>query len=246
MRTKPVATPHGKLRHVATAREAGRSLTHMKPNTDGLRHWDGPPICGGEPSAGGTWGSRPPFEWNPVLPHRVTIPIQHFETVIGIDPGASGGLAIYRNNESPCVTPMPASEGDLVYLLRALTSDPSRSIAFVELVSGFVGEARPASRAFKFGRGFGFILGVLQERGVRLELVLPGKWQKHFSLGTESATASRTEWKGRLRAEAQRRYPSVKVTMSIADALLILDYGLATLRSDWPEVAGTPSAAAPR
>lgn len=66
---------------------------------------------------------------------------------------------------------------------------------------------------------------------MRIELVLPRTWQKHFNLGTESTCASQSEWKAKLRAEAQRRYPALKVTLNVADALLILDHALADLRA---------------
>ncbi len=157
-------------------------------------------------------------------------PIQEFAIYLAIDPGAAGGIAVHRLGESVTAFAMPATEADVLHLLRDLTPDPERCIAFVELVGGFVGKAQPGARAFTFGRGFGFLLGVLQERGVRVELVLPRKWQKHLNLGTASACASPAEWKRKLRSEAQRRYPALKVTLSTADALLLLDFGLMTLR----------------
>lgn len=124
---------------------------------------------------------------------------------------------------------MPKTDGDVLCLLRDLTPDPARAMAFVERVGGFVGRPQPGSRAFTFGRGYGFLTGVLQERGVRVELVLPRTWQKRFNLGTVSACASPADWKRKLCAEAQRRYPALKVTLGTADALLILDHGLASL-----------------
>lgn len=153
-----------------------------------------------------------------------------FTTIIAIDPGASGGIAVHRSGQPVSAIAMPPTEADVLHCLRELTPEPARSIAFVELVGGFAGKAQPGSRAFTFGRGFGFLLGVLQERGVRVELVLPRKWQKRFNLGTASACASPADWKRKLRTEAQRRYPAIKVTLSTADALLLLDFGLAELR----------------
>jgi hypothetical protein len=157
-------------------------------------------------------------------------PILDFHTLISIDPGAVGGIAVHKAGAPVAAFSMPATEADVLHLIRELTTEPSRCVAFVESVGGFVGKAQPGARAFTFGRGFGFLLGVLQERGVRVDLVLPRKWQKGFNLGTASACASPAEWKRKLRAEAQRRYPALKVTLNTADALLLLDYGLTTLR----------------
>jgi hypothetical protein len=72
---------------------------------------------------------------------------------------------------------MPSTEGDLVDLLRNLVAGAKEAVAFVEEVGGYIGKAQPASSAFKFDRNFGFILGVLQTLGIRLELVRPQRWQ---------------------------------------------------------------------
>jgi hypothetical protein len=123
---------------------------------------------------------------------------------------------------------MPTTEGDLVHLLRGIVGDADQVVAVVEEVGGYIGKAQPASRAFKFGRNFGFLLGVLQTLGVRIELVRPQKWQKTLSLGSASACASNTEWKNRLKSCAQRLYPNLKPRLATADALLILDYARRT------------------
>jgi hypothetical protein len=64
-------------------------------------------------------------------------------------------------------------------------------------------------------------MGVVKTLKIPITLVTPQEWQKHFSLGTASACASKTVWKNKLKAEAQRRFPACKVTLKTADALLI-------------------------
>ena len=93
---------------------------------------------------------------------------------------------------------------------------------------GYAGSQQPGSRMFTFGCNFGFILGVLQTLGVPIELVKPAKWQKALSLGTASASASKTAWKNKLKGSAQRLYPRLHVTLQTADALLVLEYGRTT------------------
>lgn len=83
------------------------------------------------------------------------------DTIISIDPGASGGIAVYKPGQPITAHAMPKAEGDVLYLLRDLTPDPAKSVAFIKSVGGYVGKAQPACRAFTFGRGFGFSLGVL-------------------------------------------------------------------------------------
>lgn len=125
---------------------------------------------------------------------------------------------------------MPKTEGDQLQLVQELIAF-GETIAFVEQVGGFTGKGQPGSAMFSFGRNFGFVLGVLQALGVRVELVRPQKWQKPLGLGTASGCASRTEWKNKLKACAQRLYPDLTPTLATADAILILDYGLKSLRT---------------
>jgi hypothetical protein len=147
--------------------------------------------------------------------------------IIAIDPGASGGIAFRRDGLPAEAVPMPRTEGDLLDRLRQLAYDPGSTVAVVEEVGGYIGKAQPGSSAFKFGRNFGFLLGVLQTLGVRVELVRPQKWQKNLGLGHASACTSKTEWKNKLKAQAQRLYPHLRPTLATADALLLLDYGAA-------------------
>ena len=125
--------------------------------------------------------------------------------------------------------PMPETEGDQIELIRQLIAS-GEAIAFLEKVGGFTGKGQPGSAMFKFGRSFGFILGTLQTLAVRVELVRPQTWQKPLGLGTASSCITRNEWKAKLRACAQRLHPRLKPTLATADAILILDYGLKSLR----------------
>jgi hypothetical protein len=59
-----------------------------------------------------------------------------------------------------------------------------------------------------------------------LVLVRPQVWQKGFGLGTASTCASKSEWKNKLKAEAQRRFPHLPVTLKTSDALLLLEYAI--------------------
>jgi hypothetical protein len=155
-----------------------------------------------------------------------------FATVIGIDPGVSGGVAFKREGQAAEAVAMPNTEGDLVALLRQLAVEPANTVAFVEEVSGYAGSQQPGSRMFTFGRNFGFIVGVLQTLGVRVELVRPQRWQKALALGTASGCSTKTIWKNKLKACAQRLYPHLRVTLQISDALLILEYSRKVRRVD--------------
>jgi hypothetical protein len=76
--------------------------------------------------------------------------------------------------------------------------------------------------AFTFGQNFGEWQGLLAAMKMPTRLVKPQEWQRGISglKGTEGPNRKRV-----LKAEAQRRYPNQKVTLTNADALLLLDYG---------------------
>jgi len=150
--------------------------------------------------------------------------------LLAIDPGVSGGVAVASFGKV-ATHAMPDTEGDRLELIRDFKSmaniEGGSCVCVLEEVNGFVGKAQPGSAMFKFGEGYGFLKGVVQALGIRLVLVRPQVWQKTFCLGTASGCASKTEWKNRLKAEAQRRFPDLAVTLKTADALLILEWARA-------------------
>jgi crossover junction endodeoxyribonuclease RuvC len=148
-------------------------------------------------------------------------------TILAIDPGVSGGVAVSWFGKTDCWA-MPETEGDLLERLREIKNvaglEGDELVCVLEEVSGFAGHAQPGSAMFRFGEHFGFIKGVVQALEIRLVLVRPQVWQKGFGLGTASSCASKTIWKNKLKAEAQRRFPHLNVTLKTADALLILEW----------------------
>lgn len=151
------------------------------------------------------------------------------KAIVAIDPGLSGGIAVRWFGKTDC-WPMPETQGDLLERLREIKSvaglEGDELVCVLEEVSGFAGKAQPGSAMFRFGEHFGFIKGVVQALGIRLVLVRPQVWQKGFGLGTASGCASKSEWKNKLKAEAQRRFPHLNVTLKTADALLILEHSI--------------------
>jgi hypothetical protein len=166
--------------------------------------------------------------------------------VIAIDPGVSGGLAVSVWGKTVCHA-MPATQGDVLELIRDFKrlaecephGPPAGCVpvaappaigprveieCVLEKVGGFAGKGQPGAAMFKSGEGYGFLQGVIQTLGIKLTLVTPQVWQKGFGLGTASRCANKREWKNKLKAEAQRRFPGVPVTLKTADALLILEW----------------------
>jgi hypothetical protein len=117
---------------------------------------------------------------------------------------------------------MPETEGDIIIFMRGF--NPDAHTIFMEEVGGYIGKAQPGSAMFTFGRNTGFLIGAIMAMGFRLEMVRPQVWQKRLGIGTSRTCASKSEWKNKLKAVAQRKFPTANVTLATSDALLILDY----------------------
>jgi len=146
--------------------------------------------------------------------------------ILAIDPGAAGGMAWGALAGEVQTLAMPKTEGELAEHLREIVTAagaPEGLTAYVEQVGGYVRteSGQPGSAMFKFGRGFGFLLGVCAALRVPVELVTPQKWQKGIAAGVR-AGLSRADWKRKLKAQAERLFPGQRVTLATADALLIL------------------------
>lgn len=163
---------------------------------------------------------------------------------IGIDPGASGGIAFKTPNTVGAVK-MPGTDTDILSFLKEFKGEGQEVYVLMEKVSGFIGkrkrviqivcprcngyipfeieEGDPASRMFTFGEGYGHIRGVCQTLGFILETpMVPRSWQKIHGLYKDRGM-SQTIWKNILKDRAQKLFPDLKVTLKTADALLILD-----------------------
>ena len=139
--------------------------------------------------------------------------------IIAIDPGVSGGIAI--GVDSPVLYPMSETVHDLAELIRCAKDSADYPVeAHVELVGGFIGKNQPGSRMFTFGQSYGQILGILAALQIPVHLVRPQKWQALLGIGNGSGLPKH-KWKAALKAKAQQLYPTLKITLQTADALLL-------------------------
>ena len=145
--------------------------------------------------------------------------------LICCDPGKNGGFAWTNGDGEVGCARMPATEGDVIDLLRSARANGIERM-ILEDQTGCVGPNMRVSApsSFTFGRGFGVILGAAQSMGFQVELVRAQKWQKALSLGTKKDAGGNSAWKWKLKAHAQRLFPSAQVTLETADALLLIEY----------------------
>jgi crossover junction endodeoxyribonuclease RuvC len=146
-------------------------------------------------------------------------------TIIGIDPGKSGGIA-WITNGKPCVEKMPDTVQDVWELIQDIihSGEPADRLskvcggmkAYIEQVHS--SPQMGVVSAFTFGNGFGHIEMALTAAGIPFERIRPAAWQKAMGCMTKGD-------KNISKRKAQELFPSMTVTHASADALLIAEYG---------------------
>lgn len=142
------------------------------------------------------------------------------KATLAIDPGGAGGLAILDSSGIASAYKMPDTPKDLFDLLQGFC-EANEVECYLEKVAGRPGMGGAAM--FNFGKGYGHLEMALIALEIKTTTLSPQKWQKTMLIGTGSGL-SKTEWKNKLKAKAQQLFPSLKVTLWNADALLILEY----------------------
>jgi hypothetical protein len=168
--------------------------------------------------------------------------------IIAIDPGANGAVVaarlsqIRRKPSGPVEShKIPETLLGLYDLLHALRNqaqhDSLNPVAFLEHNTGFMaGIKRKTSDGgeeaggvspkamYSFGRNTGHLEMALVALNIPICRVTPIKWQNAAGVTTgRKKLMSPAQWKNLLKEAAAARFPTTKVTLANADALLILD-----------------------
>lgn len=148
-------------------------------------------------------------------------------TTLGIDPGASGGIAALRSDLSEYEAHrFPGDLWAASTLLHEMLERFSPDLVVIEKVHSMPRQG--VSSTFKFGANYGGWLGMLAYAKVSTIEVTPRKWQK-LILG-----AGKGDTKQRSLEVARRLYPKVdlryKVDDGKADALHLAKYGILHLQ----------------
>lgn len=143
--------------------------------------------------------------------------------IIGIDPGKSGGIAIWNYSLVKAVK-CPKDVIDMALIINSCGWIEDNIVAYIENVWAFPTDARSA--AFKFGVNYGLWKGLLASRKIETHAVVPRVWMKHWEnkLNIE-LPKDKQERKRKLKEIAQQQTKK-KVTLYNADAILIALYGL--------------------
>ena len=139
--------------------------------------------------------------------------------IIGVDPGSiSAGFAFISwdvgvDAASAFHMPVVSKMVDARAFYRVI-GERKPTHAVVERVSAMPKQG--VSSSFRFGMGYGLILGVLASSHIQIIDVSPGLWKKHFRLDSD---------KEKSRALAIKRFPDVDLSLKKdagrAEALLM-------------------------
>ncbi|MFG6139489.1 hypothetical protein [Halomonas sp. B23F22_10] len=150
--------------------------------------------------------------------------------IVGIDPGQTGGIAGIANTGECLAIPMPVMGKDIdgheiAARLKVLRPD----MVILEKVHAMPKQG--VSSTFKFGMGFGLVIGVCEALSIPYRLVTPQAWKKVVLAGTAKDKDAAV-------AFVRRAYPSIDLTPGrkrvphdgMADAVCLAEYGRQQLK----------------
>jgi crossover junction endodeoxyribonuclease RuvC len=161
----------------------------------------------------------------------------HNPSIIALDPGMNGAIAIapfpvrgepFPTNGKiiPSVQPFPISGKtlDLVALAQTIRG-ANPVLAVIEKVGAMPKQG--VASTFKFGQGYGSLLGICAALAIPVELVTPQRWKGSILAGTAKD-------KDAAIAYCRRAFPEVPLVMpgyrkphdGVADALCLLQFGM--------------------
>ncbi|MDF3917497.1 hypothetical protein P3W43_01365 [Salinicola salarius] len=145
--------------------------------------------------------------------------------IIGIDPGQKGGIAIMTEDRNACgyVMPLAGKEIDGHELANYLRGLPD-VLVIIEKVHSMPKQG--VASTFKFGMGFGIVIGVCEALGLPYRLVTPQAWKKAVLSGTAKDKSAAINF-------VRRAYPGLDLSPGrlraphdgIADAVCLAEYG---------------------
>jgi hypothetical protein len=154
--------------------------------------------------------------------------------MLAIDPGAGGGFVYNDSYGIVAAVKMPATYPEVYDALKHIRDlNPSNAVCFIEDVGTYMpGNSGPA--AVTFATHIGDLRMALYALGISRELVRPQKWQKALGLSEQPAKKGldknalarlKQERKNEIKEKMQARFPHLKVTLALSDALGIFCYG---------------------
>lgn len=160
--------------------------------------------------------------------------------VIGIDPGANGGLAIYIPGRLTKVAKMPKDLTELRDFF-AYYAENYKPIVFLEKLSVRPDDIKTDGTGTNMGKlyriqkliaNFEHLKALIETSGIPYVMVHPMTWQTKLKLRIHGMQEEKADRKRRYAQLAAAQYQEIKVTLWNADALLIMHFGRWALVND--------------
>lgn len=164
------------------------------------------------------------------------------DCIIGIDPGAAGGIVVWRPNHNATAIKMPKDINEIRDLFNYY-KEICTPIIFLEKLSVrpddvTVGDAGANMgklyRIQKMLQNFEQLKAIISVCDIPFVMVHPMKWQNELKLRAKTTRKKeeKNERKRRYKEVAGNLYPELKPTLWNADATLIMHFGRYILRNN--------------
>ena len=149
--------------------------------------------------------------------------------ICAVDPGASGGIAFYRDSQTVSAVPMPQTNKEIWDYINNLKETYGGFILFIEKVQLWMSDMSEENRgkAFRIQKmvsDYKSMIALFEVSDIPVIEVTARTWQKELGF-VESKKMDKTQRKNLYKRYAAKRYPSIKPTLKTSDALCILDFG---------------------
>lgn len=160
------------------------------------------------------------------------------DAIIGIDPGASGGIAVWRSGMNVRTLKIPKNLIDLRQFLEYM-QQIARPIVFLEKINVRPDDVMVGADGANLGKlyriqkmiaQFEQLKAAISFSGIPFVLVHPMTWQSTLKLRRQGET--KADRKARYKDVAGQLYPGVAATLWNADAVLIMHFGRYVLQND--------------
>lgn len=154
--------------------------------------------------------------------------------VIGIDPGRNGGIAVYLTGDPYIKAVKMPKDIAALRSFFAYYAENYHPVVFLEKLSvrpddiTTTGEKANLGKLYRIQKlmaNYEHMKAIIETSGIPYVLVHPMSWQTKLKLRVKGQHEEKAERKRRYQDAARNKYPSVKVTLWNADALLIMHFG---------------------
>ncbi len=153
--------------------------------------------------------------------------------VIGVDPGANGGIAIFVPGQNSKVVKMPKDITELRDFFSYYVEN-YKPIVFLEklsvrsddvMVQGDRANMGKLYRIQKLMANYEHLKALIEMSEIPFIMVHPMTWQTKLKLRVRGQREEKADRKRRYQEHVEKLYPGIKVTLWNADALLIMHFG---------------------